>query len=62
MTFGLHCSTLGCIFRRGLGLGLALFHVGCERVCGWYLRLVGGGWFILELCALNSLREIAAGD
>jgi len=62
VTFGLHCSTSGCVFRRGLGLGLALFRVGCERVQGWYLRLVVGGWFILALCALNSLREIATRD
>ena len=47
MSFGLHCSALGCIFRRGLDLGLALFRVGCERVCGWYLRLVGGGWWVV---------------
>ena len=60
MTFGLHCSASGCVFRSGLGLGLVLFRVGSERVRGWYLRLVGGGWFTLAFCTLISLREIAA--
>jgi len=43
-TFGLHCFAPGFVFRRGLGLGLVLFGVWCERVRACYLRFVGGGW------------------
>jgi len=43
-TFGLHCFAPWFVFRRGVGLGLALFGVWCERVRACYLRFVGGGW------------------